>query len=187
MTVSVDGFIAGPNDEVDRLFRWYFGGDTEIPIPGSPTLKVSRESAEVLLDAGRAGGAMVTGRHNFDVAGAWGGDPPTSPCFVVTHSVPKEWAGEGSPFVFVTEGIETAIRLAKEAAGDKDVEVGTASTLQQCLNAGLLDEIHIDVAPILLGTGIRLFDKLAIGPTDLEIIRVVSAPCVTHLRYRIVR
>lgn len=187
MTVSVDGFVAGPNDEVDRLFAWYFGGDVEIPIPGSPTLRVSRESADVLLDATRSGGAMVTGRRNFDLARGWGGDPPTSPCFVVTHSVPKEWVSEGSPFVFVTDGIESAIRQAKEAAGDKDVEVGTPSMLQQALNAGLVDELHIDLAPILLGRGIRLFDQLTIEPTDLEIIRVIPAPGVTHLRYRIAR
>jgi dihydrofolate reductase len=187
MTVSADGFVAGPNDEVDRLFRWYFSGDVEIPIPGSPTLKVSRESAQVLLDPDRTGGAMVTGRRNFDIAGAWGGDPPTAPCFVLTHRVPQEWTTEGSPFVFVTDGIESAIRQAKAAAGDKDVEVGTPSTFQQCLNAGLLDEIHIDLVPILLGRGIRLFDNLTIGPVDLEVNRVVAAPGVTHLRYTVTR
>jgi dihydrofolate reductase len=187
MTVSVDGFVAGPNDEVGKLFDWYFSGDVEIPIPGSPTLRVSRESADVLLDASRTGGAMVTGRRNFELARGWGGNPPTSPCFVLTHAVPEDWAGEGSPFVFVTDGIESAIRQAKEAAGDKDIEIGTPSTLQQALNAGLVDEIHIDLAPILLGRGIRLFNQLTIDPTDLEIIRVVPAPGVTHLRYRVVR
>ena len=119
MTVSVDGFVAGPADEVDRLFRWYFSGDTEIPIPGSPTLRVSKESAEILLDPSRTGGAMVTGRRNFDIAQAWGGNPPTSPCFVLTHSVPDDWAHEGSPFVFVTDGIESAIGQAKQAAGEQ--------------------------------------------------------------------
>ena len=187
MTVSVDGFVAGPHDEVDRLFGWYFSGDVPIPIPGSPTLRVSRESADVLLDASRTGGAMVTGRRNFDLARGWGGNPPTSPCFVVTHSVPEGWAGDGSPFVFVTAGVESAIRQARTAAGDRDVEVGTPSMLQQALNAGLVDEIHIDLAPILLGRGIRLFDHLTIEPTDLEIIRVVPAPGVTHLRYRLAK
>jgi dihydrofolate reductase len=187
MTVSLDGVVAGPNDNVERLFRWYFSGDVEIPIPGSPTLRVSPESAEVLLDASRTGGAMVTGRRNFDLAGAWGGNPPTSPCFVLTHNVPREWAGEGSPFIFVTDGIESAVQQAREAAGDRDVEIGTPSTFQQALNAGLVDEIHIDLVPILLGDGIRLFDHLRIEPTDLEIIRIVAAPDVTHLRYRVVR
>ena len=187
MTVSLDGFVAGPNDAVERLFQWYFSGDVEIPIPGSPTLRVSPESAQVLLDPSRTSGAMVTGRRNFDLAGGWGGNPPTSPCFVLTHHVPAEWTHEESPFVFVTDGIESAVRQAREAAGEKDVEVGTPSTFQQALNAGLLDEIHIDLVPILLGDGIRLFDHLRIEPTSLEIIRVVPAPGVTHLRYRVLR
>ena len=187
MTVSLDGFVAGPNDNVERLFRWYFSGDIEIPIPGSPTLRVSPESAEVLLEASGTGGAMVTGRRNFELAGAWGGNPPTSPCFVLTHNVPDAWADDGSPFTFVTDGIESAVRQAREAAGDGDVEIGTPSTFQQALNAGLLDEIHIDLVPILLGDGIRLFEHLQIEPTDLEIIRIVAAPDVTHLRYRVVR
>ena len=76
MTVSVDGFVAGPDDDVGRLFAWYFSGDVEIPIPGSPTLRVSPESAEVLLDATRPGGAIVTGRRNFDLTGGWGGTRP---------------------------------------------------------------------------------------------------------------
>jgi dihydrofolate reductase len=187
MTVSVDGFVAGPNDEIDRLFGWYFSGDTEIQVPGSPTLKVARESAEVLMDPRREAGAMVTGRRNFDIAGAWGGNPPTSPCFVLTHRVPAEWVKEGSPFVFVRDGIESAIAQARAAAGDKTVEIGTPSVLQQALNAGLVDEIHIDLVPLLLGRGIRLFDHLTIEPTDLEILRVVAAPGVTHLQYRVVR
>jgi dihydrofolate reductase len=187
MTVSVDGFVAGPNDEVDRLFGWYFGGDTEIPIPGSPTLRVSKESAEVLLDATRSGGAMVTGRRNFEIARGWGGNPPTSPCFVLSHRPPDSWVDNTWPFVFVADGIESAIRQAKETAGDKDVEIGTPSTFQQALNAGLVDEVHIDLVPLMLGRGIRLFDNLSIQPTDLEVTRVVAAPGVTHLRYRIAR
>jgi dihydrofolate reductase len=187
MTVSVDGFVAGPNDEVARLFRWYFSGDTAIPIPGSPTLMVSKASAEVLLDPGRTGGAMITGRRNFEIARGWGGDPPTAPCFVLTHRPPDDWVEPGWPFVFVHDGIESAVRQAREAAGDKDVEIGTPSTLQQALGAGLVDEIHIDQVPLLLGQGIRLFDHLSIEPIDLEVIRVVDAPGVTHLRYRVVR
>jgi dihydrofolate reductase len=187
MTVSLDGFVAGPNDEVDRLFRWYFSGDVEIPIAGSPTLKVSKVSADILLDASRTGGAMVTGRRNFDIAQAWGGHPPTEPCFVLTHHIPEAWSGKGSPFVFVTDGIVSAINQAREAAGSLDIELGTPTILQQALNAGLVDEIHIDQVPLLLGRGVRLFDNLSIEPTDLEVIRVVSAPGVTHLRFRVIR
>jgi dihydrofolate reductase len=196
MTVSLDGFVAGPNDNPDNglgdggdaLFNWYFSGDTEIPISdGNMVLKVSPQSADILKKALESYGAGVWGRKTFDIARAWGGHPPGSPCFIVTHSAPQEWVKEGSPFTFVADGVESAIRQAKEAAGDKDVVVCTASILQQCLNLGLMDEIHIDVAPLLLGNGVRLFDPLDIKPIELERIRVVEAPGVTHLGYRVVK
>jgi hypothetical protein len=99
MTVSLDGFVAGPNDEVDRLFRWYFSGDTEIPISdGNMVLKVSPQSAEILKEALATYGAGVWGRRTFDFARAWGGHPPGSPAFIVTHTVPQEWVYEGSLF-----------------------------------------------------------------------------------------
>ena|SRR5688572_2890056 len=156
MTVSLDGFVAGPNDGPDNgmgdggdaLFKWYFSGDTEIPISdGNMVLKVSPQSAEILKEALATYGAGVWGRRTFDIARAWGGHPPGSPAFVVTHTVPQEWVYKGSPFTFVTDGVESAIHQAKQAAGEKDVVVCTASILQQCLNLGLMDEIHIDVAP----------------------------------------
>jgi dihydrofolate reductase len=195
MTMSLDGFVAGPNDGPenglgdggDRLFQWYFSGDTEVRVPGSPTLKVSPQSAKILNESIEVIGAMVTGRKTFDIAQGWGGHPPGAPCFVVTHTIPVEWVKEGSPFVFVTDGIESAIRQAKQAAGDKNVIVSTATTLQQCLKAGLLDEIHIDVVPVLLGAGVRLFDQLGTGPIELESIRVIEAPGVTHLGFRVVK
>ena len=194
MTVSLDGFVAGPNDGPenglgdggDGLFKWYFSGNVEIPISdGNMVLKVSPQSAEILKEAIGTYGAGVWGRRTFDISGAWGGHPPGTPCFIVTHTVPQEWAKEGSPFTFVTDGVESAIRQAKKAAGDKDVVVCTASILQQCLSAGLMDEIHIDVAPILLGNGVRLFDHLRIEPIELESIRVIAAPGVTHLGFRV--
>lgn len=196
ITVSLDGFVAGPNDGPDNglgdggaaLFNWYFSGDTEIAISeGTPVLKVSAQSAEILKTALETYGAGVWGRRTFDIARAWGGHPPGSPAFIVTHNVPQEWVYEGSPFTFVTDGVESAIRQAKQAAGDKDVVVCTASILQQCLNAGLMDEIHLDVAPLLLGKGVRLFEHLNIEPLELERIRVVGAPGVTHLAFRVVK
>lgn len=195
ITVSLDGFVAGPNDGPenglgdggDRLFRWYFSGDTEIPISdGNMVLKVSPQSAEILKTALATYGAGVWGRRTFDIAKGWGGHPPGNPCFVVTHTVPKEWVYEDSPFTFVTDGVESAIHQAKKAAGDKDVVVCTASILQQCLQAGLMDEIRIDVASVLLGGGVSLFDRLGLDPIELECTRVVAAPGVTHLAYRIV-
>ena len=121
------------------------------------------------------------------VAHAWAGHPPYAPCFIVTHNPPQEWVKEGSPFTFVTEGVESAIAQAKAVAGDKNVAVSTASTMQRALKAGLLDEIHVFVAPVLLGEGIRLFDHLGSEPIDLECIRVLEAPGVTHLGYRVVK
>jgi dihydrofolate reductase len=196
MTMSLDGFVAGPNDSADNslgdggdaLFNWYFSGDTEVPISdGNMVLKVSPQSAELLQESFKDYGAGVWGRRTFDVARAWGGHPPGSPCFVVTHTIPQEWVYEGSPFTFVTDGVESAIRQAKQAAGDKGVLICTASILQQCLNAGLLDEIYIDVAPLLLGNGVRLFDHLDIKPIELESIRVTKAPGVTHLGFRVAK
>lgn len=195
MTVSLDGFVAGPNDSPENglgdgggpLFNWYFSGDTEIALSeGTPLLKVSRQSAELLRKAVARAGAGIWGRRTFDIAHAWGGNPPGSPAFIVTHNVPQDWVYEGSPFTFVTDGVESAVRQAKAAAGDKDVIVSTASILQQCLNAGLMDEIHLDVAPLLLGKGVRLFDHLNIEPMTLERIHAIEAPGVTHLGFRVV-
>ena len=194
-TVSLDGFVAGPNDSPEqplgeggmRLFDWYFSGDTEVNIPGAPPMKLSKQSAEAFQEGVKSLGAMICGRRMFDIAGAWGGTPPGSPCFVMTHHPPQEWIKEGSPFVFVTDGVESAIAQAKKAAGDKDVAISSANIAQQALKAGLLDEIHIDVVPYLLGGGVRLFDNLGDTPIELEVIKVIDAPGITHLGYRVVK
>jgi len=188
ITMSLDGFIAGPDDDVQHLFKWYFGGNTEVPMQnGQMVLKVSPESASLLQESISTTGAMVAGRRMFDVAHAWAGHPPIAPCFIVTHNVPQEWVREGSPFTFVTDGVESAVGQAKKAAGGKNVAVATATITQQCLRAGLLDEINIDLAPVLLGEGIRLFDNLGSEPIELETTRVVDAEGVTHLRFRVVK
>jgi dihydrofolate reductase len=101
--------------------------------------------------------------------------------------VPQEWVYEGSPFTFVTDGVGSAVEKAKEAAGEKDVAVGAASIVQQCIRAGLLDEVHINLVPVLLGGGVRLFEHLGGTPIDLESTRVIEAPGVTHLTFRVVR
>ena len=105
---------------------------------------------------------------------------------VVSSSVPQAWVYEGSPFRFVTDGLESALEQAKAVAGDKDVGVGAASIVQQCIRAGLLDEIHLDLVPVLLGGGVRLFDHLGTGPIDLERTRVIEGAGVTHLTFRVV-
>jgi dihydrofolate reductase len=189
-TMSLDGFIAEPNDYVGRLFKWYYSGDTAFPLPGTDMVfKMSRASAELFQDLFRTTGALVTGRRDFDVSRAWGGRPPFDvPAFIVTHTAPQEWADkEGSPFTFVTEGVESAIQQARQAAGDKNVVVGGSKITQQCIKAGLLDEIYIDLASMLLGDGISLFGQLGIEPVELERIEVIEGTDVTHLRFRIVK
>jgi dihydrofolate reductase len=197
LSMSLDGFVAGPNDGPEnglgdggqRLFAWYYSGDIAFPLPGTDMVfKISRASAELLQEEWGKLGAMVAGRRMFDIAHAWGGNPPGGgPCFIVTHSPPPEWLKAGSPFTFVTDGVESAIRQAKQAAGDKSVSVSSASIAQQCLKLGLLDEIHINLAPVLLGGGVRLFDHLGATPIELEQLHVVEAPNVTHLFFRVVK
>ena len=197
LSMSLDGFIAGPNDGPERplgeggerLFAWYSGGDTEYRLPGTELVfMVSPQSAELLREAHSKMGAFVTGRRTFDITGGWGGSPPLGvPTFVVSHTVPQEWVYEGSPFTFVTDGVKSAVEQAKAVAGDKDVAVGAASIAQQCIRAGLLDEIHVDLVPVLLGGGVRLFEHLGTTPIELESTKVIEAPDVTHLTFRVVR
>ena len=197
LSMSLDGFIAGPNDGPERplgeggerLFAWYSRGDTEYRLPGTEMVfMVSPQSAELLREAHSKMGAFVTGRRTFDITNGWGGSPPLGvPTFVVTHTVPQEWVYEGSPFTFVTDGLESAVEQAKAVAGDKDVAVGAASIAQQCLKAGLLDEVHVDLVPVLLGGGVRLFEHLGTTPIELESTRVIEAPDVTHLTFRVVK
>ena len=197
LSMSLDGFIAGPNDGPqsplgdggERLFAWYSAGNTEYRLPGTEMVfRVSLQSAELLREAHSKMGAFVTGRRTFDIANGWNGSPPLGvPTFVVTHTGLQEWDYERSPFTFVTEGVESAVKQAKAVAGDKDVAVSAASIAQQCIRLGLLDEIHVDLVPVLLGGGVRLFDHLGTGPIDLERTRVVEAPGVTHLTFRVVK
>ncbi len=196
LTMSLDGFIAGPNDGPGqplgeggmRLFDWYSSGDTEYRLPGTEMVfQVSPQSAEILREAHGKMGAFVTGRRTFDITNGWGGSPPLGvPAFVVTHTIPQDWVYEGSPFTFVTEGVESAVEQAKAVAGDKNVAVGAASIVQQCIRAGLLDEIHIDLVPVLLGDGVRLFDNLG-GQVELERTEIIEAPDVTHMTFRVIR
>ena len=109
------------------------------------------------------------------------------PVFVVSHTVSQQWVYEGSPFTFVTEGLESALEQAKAIAGDKDVGVVGANLVQQCIRAALLDEIHVDLVPVLLRDGVRLFDHLGTEPLDLESSRVIEGAGVTHLTFRVVK
>ena len=193
LSMSLDGFIAGPNDGPgsplgeggERLFAWYSAGEAEYALPGTEMVfRISPQSAELLREAHGKIGAFVTGRRTFDITNGWGGSPPLGvPTFVLSHTVPQDWVYEGSPFTFVTEGVESAIEPAKAVAGEKDVAVGAASIVQQCIRAGLLDVIHIDLVPVLLGGGVRLFEHLGGGPIELERTSVIEAPGGTHVTF----
>jgi dihydrofolate reductase len=196
-STSLDGFIAGPNDGPEapmgeggeRLLGWYAAGDIEYRLPGTEMVfKVSAQTAEFLRETRITTGALVTGRRTFDLTNGWGGRHPLDvPVFVVSHTAPQGWVYEGSPFTFVTDGLESALEQAKEVAGEKDVGMVGASLVQQCIRAGVLDEIHVDLVPVLLGDGVRLLDHLGTEPIELESTRVIEGAGVTHLTYRVVK
>ncbi len=187
MSMSLDGYVADANDGVDEVFDWYFSGDVEVSMPSTTsdmTFHVSPESAEHVKGLMAEVGAFLTGRRTFEVAHGWDGQHPWDvPAFVVTHHVPDGWPRPGSTVQFVTDGIESAVAQARSAAGPKSVAVHGAQTIQECLDAGLLDEIHIDLAAVLQGAGVRLFDHLANTPVVLGDPTVVTGVGVTHLRY----
>jgi dihydrofolate reductase len=190
MSMSLDGYVADADDGVNEVFAWYFGsGDVEVPGGGAEpmTFKVSPASAGHLHRLLPGLGAVMTGRRTFEKAEGWGGDHAWGPAFVLVHEVPAGWPRPGSTVHFVTDGVASAVRQAKAAAAGKDVGVHGADTIRQCLDAGLLDELQIDLVPILLGAGVRLFDHLAEPPLTLGDPSVVEGVGVTHLRYPVRR
>jgi dihydrofolate reductase len=174
MSMSLDGFIAGPNDELDRVHAWMRGGE-----PG--------RGVDVVDELFRTTGAVVMGRRTFDLGdkeNGWVAEPPFEvPMFVPAHDIPDRVARDAAPtLTFVTEGADAAIEKAKAAAGDGNVMVCGASTGQQCLKAGHLDEMEIHLVHVLLGDGIRLFEP-GFEPVELELARIIES--VTHLRFRL--
>ena len=188
-SMSLDGYIAGPADSgFEHLFQWYDNGDVAVPTTHPEmTFHMTATSAKHLRDMVGDTGVLVVGRKLFDSTGGWGGNHPLGvPVIVVTHRVPEGWPREDAPFAFVTDGIESAIAQAKKIAGDKVVGVNGGTIARQCLNAGLLDEIWVDLVPVLLGAGTPFFDQLTGAPVSLEgPVSVVEGKGVTHLRYRV--
>jgi dihydrofolate reductase len=191
MSMSLDGFVAGPNESVDnglgdrgeRLHEWIFAGaPTE---HGGVPARPAGVNGEV-MDEAMATGAVVAGRGTFEPAKGWGGDRHDGvPIFILSHQDPgvdPRW-----PLVTYVANVETAMARAKEAAGDKDVLVHGAGVAQLALAAGVLDEIQIHLIPILLGEGRRLFEHLGADHIELEPVRVLEGSGVTHLRYRVCR
>jgi dihydrofolate reductase len=184
MSMSLDGYVADRNDGVAEVFDWYTAGDVVVPSGMSEmTFRVSAPSAAHLRGLIGEIGSMLTGRRTFEKAGGWGGQHPWGPAFVLTHSVPEGWPRPGSTVHFVTDGIEGAVAQAAAAAGERAVGVHGGDTIRQCLDAGLLDELHIDLVPLLLGSGIPLFEKARNAPVVLGNPTVVAGAGVTHLRY----
>jgi dihydrofolate reductase len=186
MSMSLDGYVADRNGGVAEVFDWYMNsGDVEFNTGGSDpmTFKVSEPSAEHLRRLWSELGAVLTGRRTFDKAEGWCGNHAWGPAFVLTHHIPTGWPRPNSSVHFVTDGLESAVQQAKTAAGGKNVAVHGADTIQQLLNAGLLDEISVDIAAVFLGSGVRLFDRLAGTPAVLGNPSVVQGVGVTHLRY----
>jgi dihydrofolate reductase len=198
-SMSLDGFITGPNvsDEQPlgeggmQLFNWYGSGDTEYTMPdGQMVYKVSPATANALRELHQTTGAIVSGRKLFDLVNGWNGRHPMDvPVVVLTHHIPQAWidAHPQAPFTFVTKDIESAVAQAQALAEGKNVGIGGADVAQQAIRAGLVDEIGIDLVPVLLGAGIRFFDNLGPEPIELERISVVEGVGVTHLRFRIVK
>lgn len=186
MSMSLDGFVADLNDGVSEVFDWYFSsGRVEVRTggPDSMTFRVSESSAGHIRSLTSELGAVLTGRRTFEVAGGWGGNHAWGPAFVLTHSIPTGWPRPNSTVHFVTDGIESAVEKAKAAAGGKSVGMHGPDTIQQCMNAGLLDELSVDIAAIFLGSGVRLFDHLADTRAVLGNPVVIQGVGVTHLRY----
>ncbi len=186
ISMSVDGFITGPNegvekplgDDAGRLHEWMFATKTDA-------------DAEVLDEVYARTGAILMGRRMFDVGVAPWGDPPPfeRPVFVLTHEArePMPMQG-GTTYSFVTDGIEAGLRQATAAAGEKDVGIwGGANIIRQYLTAGLLDEIQIHLIPVLLRGGVRLFDGSSRQRIELERTRTIETPSATHLRFEVVR
>jgi len=189
MSMSLDGFIADTDDGIEQVFSWYGSGDVTVPTAVEwATFRTSEASAGVLRHGLATIGALIGGRRLFDLTSGWNGMHPMGvPVFIVTHSEPTDWAHPEAPFTFVTDGIESAVAKAKAAAGDKNVAVASPTIVRQCLDAGLLDAVQVDLVPVLLGKGIPFFGELATGPVQLDGPTVVEGQGVTHLTYRVRR
>jgi dihydrofolate reductase len=183
MSMSLDGFIADPDDGIDQLFGWMGNGEVEVPTAVDwATFRMSPASAAYMRDAMAGVGALVTGRHLYDITHGWGGTHPMGvPVVVVTHEAPS---GGPESFTF-TDSVPSAVETARKIAGDKNVVIASAKIAQQCLAAGLLDGINVDLVPVLLGSGVRWFENLK--TVTLEDPVVIEGRGVTHLAYAVRR
>lgn len=190
LSMSLDGFIAHPDDRVDHLFDWYFNGTVDVPTADPRwVFHASEASARHIREGFANCGCLVSGRRLFDHTDGWGGRHPVgAPVVVLTHgNVPEKWIAEhpNAPFTFVTDGVESAIQKAKDIARDKNVGVAGPNVIQQCINLGLMDEICVNLIPVLIGEGIPFFGKLIKPPVKLDGPRIVEGNGVTHLYFTV--
>jgi dihydrofolate reductase len=189
MTMSLDGYIADPNDQVDELFDWYQAGDVAVQHQNEDfgEFNVDDSSAKVLGDLLGSAGALISGRRLFDIANGWNDAHPTgAKVVVVTHEPPPD-AAERWPKTTFVGGVEEAVATAKELAGENDVTVASANVIQQALDLGLVDEVAVSVVPVLFGEGKAYFGKLRDGHLLLEDPEVVQGRRATHMRFRVRR
>jgi dihydrofolate reductase len=182
--VSVDGYIATEDDQVGPLFEWFETGDTPLyEVDNGP--RVTQQSHDYYRPMLDAIGALIVGRHVFDMTDGWGGKPPAGDhCVVVSHRPAPEGWDPSAPFHFVDD-VADAVRLAKELAGDRTVSIAAGDVGGQIFEAGLVDEVALDVVPVVFGTGKRFF-----GPLSKQVLledpdEVVRGDRVLHLRFRV--
>ncbi|HEV8167135.1 MAG TPA: dihydrofolate reductase family protein [Actinomycetota bacterium] len=186
-TMSLDGFIADPSGGVGPLFDWYFNGDVEFTgADPDRRFRTTAASADYTRAEWARVRATVIGRRLFDLTNGWDGRPPVGEAvFVVTHRPAAGWDFPDAPFTFVTDGVPSAVAQAKAFAGDRDVSVSAGNVGGQALAAGLVDEVSVDLVPVVLGAGVRFFGDDAGATLLLDNPRVVQGDRVTHLHYRL--
>lgn len=187
LTMSLDGFVARPDDSVGPLFDWYESGDVEVAWPGNDMVShVTAASAAHLEAVIAATGALVVGRRVYDYTGGWDGHHPFGvPLFLVTHRPPAAWPSPDAPFTAVTDGVAAAVQQARAVAGAREVALAGPSVIQQALALGLVDELRVDLAPVVLGRGVRFFAEGDPPPVHLDDPDVTVGRRVVHLRYRL--
>lgn len=189
MCMSLDGFVAQPDDDPGELFEWYWGGDVVVPsAQDGMSFSVDPASAPLLQELTAGCGALIAGRRLFDMTDGWGDNHPAgAPVVVVTHRPPPAGAAERFPRTTFTGSVEEAVTAAKEIAGDKAVTIASANIIQQALNLGLVDELCVSQVPVLFGAGVRYFGELVDGHVMLEDPVVVQGTRALHLRYPVRR
>jgi dihydrofolate reductase len=189
-SMSLDGFIAFDDNTIGDLFEWYDNGEIEVENEGElPPFHLTPQSAEYWTAFVSKVGALVVGRELFDVTDGWHGRHPLGvPVVVLTHEPPHDWSYPGSEdFHFVTDGIAPAIELAQGIAGDRTVSVAAGTVARQALDAGLLDEVGIDLVPIIMGSGRRFFGDDPAPTRFGDPTMVIQGRRVTHLAFPVER